>query len=282
MEAEKIEEKIKKSLIQSGFPLELETTSILEEKDWLIFPNEYIYDDDACEEHEVDVISLKTVERLTSDKKFKLQTRFKIIIECKKSEKHPWVFFMRNKQAFDKAEKMIKHCTNFGTSKPFRLPDHKYYDDLDYFASIINYNKLELFSWSEKSTNYCQAFKDPNKENQIYCAIKSIIRPLKTILRKERLDFSRGRWENPIINTYVPIIVLDGLLFQGKLLKKDLEITSAHYIPLVINSGDNGVGRILIHIVTINYLAEFLDRLNLDINKLQGEFSNIEFIKPTN
>jgi hypothetical protein len=61
-------------------------------------------------------INIKTK---TEDGNFQLSSFFNLIVECKKCEKHPWVFFMREKK-FENPSSLIKHTHNFGINRPYR------------------------------------------------------------------------------------------------------------------------------------------------------------------
>ncbi|MFH1065840.1 MAG: hypothetical protein V1734_05030, partial [Nanoarchaeota archaeon] len=209
---EDLTKKIKEDILKSGFPLELEVSSKLEKKGWHIFQNEYVSeynpDKNIDQEYEIDILALKLFEKEISGFKFQFWPR--IIIECKKSKNHPWVFFTREKQIFDEPSRLIKQSVNFGVNKSFRLPPHEYAYDVDFLRKKINYASLNMFSWKRKATSYCQAFRDPNKGNEIYKAIRSLLRNLKIIKNKQDASFAKRSWGFMILDIFIPLIVLDG------------------------------------------------------------------------
>jgi len=269
--------KIKKDLLKSGFPLELEISRKLEDKEWNVLQNEYISEENSDQEYEVDIIGLRMFEKEFDRIKFKLFS--KLVIECKKSEKYPWVFFTREKQSIDKAHRLIKQVANFGVNRPFRLPQHHYYDDIDFLGEQIDYESLSVFSWEKKATSYSQAFRDPNKENQIYRTIKSLLRNLRIIKNKQNKSLSQGRWSEIILEMYFPIIVLDGDLFEGFLNEGDFTINEINYVPLVINSGENNLRRILVHVLKKDYFESLIENIHKDSEKLIEEYSKISYTK---
>ena len=277
MEKECIEEKIKKDLIKSSFPLELEVSIILEKNGWTIFPNEYI-SDEVGNNYEIDTLAIKSVISKTKDNKEEIRSFFQLIIECKKCQKHPWVFFIRERQKYDDNADLIKHAHNFGTNRPFRCSDQGPSSNLDYFKNKINYSTLNLISGTEKSTNYCQAFRDPNQDNQIYFAIRGVLRVLDILKTQSNKTYYNGRWAQIILESHIPIIVVDNNLFEGKLKKEGLEVKETKYVPLIINSGKD-LGRIIIHIVRKDYLEKFLQKTKKDMEALHEEFSKIKYIK---
>lgn len=269
--------KIKEDLLKSGFPLELEISRKLEDREWNVLQNEYISEEEKDQEYEIDILGIKMFEKDINGTKFKLFP--KLIIECKKAEKHPWVFFTREKQAVDKPHRLIKQVSNFGVNRPFRLPNHKFYYDFDYLGNEIDFIGLNTFSWKTKATSYCQAFRDPNKENQVYKAIRSLLRNLRIIKNKQNKSLSQGQWSEIILEIYFPIIVLDGNLFEGYLDKEELEINEIDYIPLVINSGENDLQRVLVQIVKKDYVEALIDNIKKDCETLIDGYSKINYTK---
>ncbi|MDD3175138.1 MAG: hypothetical protein PHU51_01525 [Candidatus Nanoarchaeia archaeon] len=271
---ESIEEQIRKDLLKSGFPLELNVASILEDKGWNVLQNEYISEGDH--EYEIDIIAFKIFEAEYENITFKLRTRF--IIECKKSEKHPWVFFMREKQEFDTSYKLLKRISNFGINRPFRLKSNGSSEDINFLKNEIGYDDLNVFKWNNKSTSYCQAFRDPNKENQIYFAIKSLLRNLKIIQNKLNKSLYDGQWTEIFLNIDFPVIVLDGNLFECFLKKGDLKINSSSEIPFITNYGETNQEKILINILKINQLENFIEKVEQDSQKLFDKYLKVKYV----
>jgi hypothetical protein len=96
----KSEEKIRKfvegELRKSGFPLETELSSFLEERDWFVVSSAFYADHDSGKEGEIDLIASKS---LTSDSHARAfdpyELRLTLVIECKTSDEYHWVFFPR-------------------------------------------------------------------------------------------------------------------------------------------------------------------------------------------
>jgi hypothetical protein len=139
-----------------------------------------------------------------------------------------------------------------------------------------------LFSGNERSSSYCQAFRDPNKENQIYSALRSVLRSIKILTTEQHNQLSQGGFLEILLFTYIPIVVVENNLFEGRLINGNLEIKESKHIPLIININDKESDRAMIHIIKKDSLAEILIEVTKDMQILHNEFSKIQYIKNFN
>jgi len=272
-ELSSVEKQIIKDVLKSGFPLELEIANILEDGDWIVMPNEYIVDKNTSKNIEIDMLGIKGTKLTLHGCKRRFSSLFKLIIECKKSEKAKWVFFTREPTTFYNDE-LIKHAHNFGINKPFVIKE-AHYSDTDYFHNKIKYSVLNLMKWKKISTNYCIALEHKDKPSPIYKATTNLTKALSILKGREQLELRTGRWEYAALNTYVPIIVLDGDLFEGWIEKGKLKIKKTRRIPLVINTGDDILGRVLITVVIKAEFNKLLQNINDDMKMLHSEFAKL-------
>nr|MDO8080825.1 hypothetical protein [Candidatus Freyarchaeota archaeon] len=85
---------IKKEIERSGFPLEIEISSILKEDEWEVLPSSPYYDKDEGKWREIDIKAYKSAERSSQGGSIKpYRLTLALIIECKKSDEFAWVFF---------------------------------------------------------------------------------------------------------------------------------------------------------------------------------------------
>jgi len=89
------EENIIKELKDSGYPLEIEATLVLESKGWNVLNQEGYLDIEENKWRTIDILASKNID-LPSSSVCK-QLHFSLAIECKKLEK-PWVFWTREKK----------------------------------------------------------------------------------------------------------------------------------------------------------------------------------------
>ena len=85
---------IKKEIERSGFPLEMEISSILKEDGWEVLPSSPYLDKDEGKWREIDVKAYKSASEASQDTSIKpYRLTLALIIECKKSDEFAWVFF---------------------------------------------------------------------------------------------------------------------------------------------------------------------------------------------
>ena len=85
---------IKKEIERSGFPLEIEVSSILKEDGWEVLPSSIYFDEDEKSWREIDIKAYKSADSSSQNESIKpYRLTLALIIECKKSEKFAWVFF---------------------------------------------------------------------------------------------------------------------------------------------------------------------------------------------
>jgi len=279
----RLEDKIKDDLIKSGFPLELEISNLLEENNWNFSPNEYIVDQETGIQYEMDIRAINSKFSKTNDERFEMRSFLQLIIECKKCEKHPWVFFIRERQEFENASNLIRHTHNFGINKPYRIEGNNYGSDQVFFSKNIDYSRLNLFSGNEKSTSYCQAFRKPSMENQIYFAVRSVLRSFDFLSSRLKESYSKGGWDRLYLHTHIPVIVVDDNLFEARMNNGKLEIQESSHIPLIFkihNMYEINLNQIMINIVKLDYFKQFLSEATEDMEYLHDEFIKLSYISP--
>ena len=167
---ETLEAHIIAKIKKSGYPLEIEISNLLE-KDYVVFNTQYYFDEESKQGRDIDIFAhsmyfdLDKKLRDLDERLLPFKVRTEPAIECKKSEKKPWVFFSVEKY--------------FGSGKDDFFPFLKYNCDLnDYFQKREENPLLELIEgkitfhhYSDSSTpkciNYVEAFKTKEKKEQI-------------------------------------------------------------------------------------------------------------------
>lgn len=101
---------IKREIEKSGFPLEIEVSSILKEDGWEILPSSPYIDQDERKWREIDIKAYKSADIGSHGKSIKpYRLTLALIIECKKSEELAWVFFpqLRIKEELSRVTNMV-------------------------------------------------------------------------------------------------------------------------------------------------------------------------------
>lgn len=93
MSSEELSDKVKRELIKSGFPLELQCRRELYEHQWVHSLNR-TYADSEGVHHEIDAIAVKQAS-FTSKSRSHNMVNSIIVVECKKNESNHFVFLMK-------------------------------------------------------------------------------------------------------------------------------------------------------------------------------------------
>ena len=96
MSSKTLEEHLKEEIIKTGYPLEIEISDLLEER-WIVFNNDTYLDTEERKSREIDIfaIHLSEPEQLAGEVEPPLFVMTELIVECKKTDTHAWVFFTR-------------------------------------------------------------------------------------------------------------------------------------------------------------------------------------------
>lgn len=79
----------------SGYPLEIEISNLLDiRKEYVVMNTQYYYDIETSKGRDIDIYAFY-LKSLLSEKVESFSLRTELAIECKKSESHVWVFYTR-------------------------------------------------------------------------------------------------------------------------------------------------------------------------------------------
>lgn len=247
-------ESIKKEILMSGFPLELYALTKLEKKGIRGSPNvRYMLKD---KEKEIDLIGLFE-EFLPDEDNPKVHLENQFIIECKKSEKKPWVFFSTKEYSVRDSSIFLDSYTN-------------YYQRTSRVSSISKY-LAGSEHYVEGETPVCVSFTEVFKKegsSDIYKAIDSVTSYLDN-QKKELMDEASYSDMISLVMAY-PIVVLDGDLYLSELEKGDISVMEASHLHLRYNHDR----RYVIEIVTKDYFPTLIDELIEDSRKMVTHLLN--------
>jgi len=259
--------KILEDASNKGFLLELEIAEIFDKKDWFTRPNaRFLFNQ---EELEIDLLSHKSLiyNRNLKDGFDSLN----LICSCKKNNENPWVFFLSDRRATDHIENIIKGISNCDFNHIVGLESYRIN-----FDKIKLSNKLNLDDFTTIARTYCVSFADSKAEKgkQIYKAITEILSYLRCQLKPEKEKYKRGNYIQKLNHLYIPLIVLEGRLFG---INKEKEIKELDYLPLIVESGDETIGKVLIYVVKKEFINTFLEKIEKDHLELHNSFEKILF-----
>jgi hypothetical protein len=190
--------RIAKDIEQSGFPLEMHVLNVCSTKNTGRMPSvRYDYLDEL---REIDLLAF--FETIANSH----HTSTDLIIECKKATAKPWVFFSTPSYRFDNVASFLKYESDFDL----------YFKKHDMVSLLARIHPRILGHYADPNVprciTYCEAFRNDSRRSEIYDAIDSVITFL-CYRRESRLK----RLEDFGVFTefYVPIIVVDGRLFEA-------------------------------------------------------------------
>ncbi len=264
--------KVLKEIEQSGFLFELQVQKKFNKRGWFTKPNLRVKTDEK--ELEMDLVAHKTTKKeLANNLNF-----VNIICSCKKSRSNPIVFFLSKRQSHHHAYNILKFNSNSGfrdtNTYEFSRPDRK----------KINLDSLKINIFNNFAKTHFVAFTKSGTLNsrKIYETIEDILLYLKYELKKDRNSLDGGKMIQKINHLYMPIIALDGILYGVEEKAGKIKIKEYDFIPLIIDSGDRGIGQLLIHVVQANHIDKFLAKLEKDLINIDRQIEVSYKKKPKN
>jgi hypothetical protein len=217
-------DKIKNNIKQSGFLTELKVAQILKSKTWKLSFNQSYQDFDENKSREIDIVAYKVY----NDLDIEFQMVINLYIEVKREIDHPWVVFMTEwDHQWPTYGWSILHCGegyHKGRSTVFSPKD------LDTSLLIRSDRKF--------GTAFYEAFKKTESYPKIFKAI---------IGASKAAYFGKETWgEHPdnlkfdpkkgvVIEFMIPLVFVEGQLFEVHLDNHDLDIRSSTWLPIKLN-----------------------------------------------
>ena len=298
-------EEIKKS----GFPLEIEVSSILENQQWVILNNQPFRDPDEDELRSVDILSFHgptAYERLDI-LPFGFSPR--LTIECKKSSSHAWIFFTRpdkmrvfpmNGQVYDfpeafstKAYRARNQLVDMGFEYEYyfnsyynRSEGSKYihFHDFERTAIAFQEYKISDFVQSDLQNIRSQNRNSGKKKSGLPEGRNDILEAINQLVKFQEFDMtesviSPGRIRGAA-SPFFPVelsflsVVFDGKLFEaivdkGKPILEERTHLLLHYIYRPRKSFKNL--NFWIDIVAKAAFPKYLERIHQDISMIHSK-----------
>lgn len=266
-------DKILLEIDKSGFPLELEVVEKLRHEGILTFPN-ISFQDKNGSNHEIDIFSI------IFNSKYQWKngpTGIQLLVECKKTEKYPWVFFDEGYTSLSDAFGMI---SKFDFSTDLVIGDKKLNpipNPLDTHLTGHHFNNLNI----PKARTHFEAFKKPNEQTTIYKAITNIFFGrgfIKDWFDSTKTDNEPGG--RTFLNHFV--IVIDGLLLAAKKDRNKFIVNEVnHLLLLTFDTQENthsGLldNEIVIDVVKKEYFSEYLQLLNRDAELFNRQLGQLK------
>lgn len=272
-----LEKHLIKQIKRSGYPLEIETSEILESRHFVVFNSEYYFDEEAQKGRDLDIYALPLDPDPMNEAILPFNLRLELAIECKKSDAYAWVFYTRPRLPMSSIYIEGQLTTTFPKRKKWSADSAEWffeteclklhYDRFDRIA--IAYDELKKDKANEKAGSH---------RNEIFEATNQLVKFVNYLNHRTEKRVSEPPVDSPyreLIMILFPVIVFDGDLFEvffkGKepmLWKTKHILLSTHrYCPYCKESKS-----FTIDIVHRSYLEEFTDLLITYFTKLNSIF----------
>jgi hypothetical protein len=210
---ENFNEKIVREISNSGFPLEIFASIVLNRNGWTVRPSLDYYDKKSDDYRETDILAYR---------KSNIPEIFNIlVIECKKSDHNPWVFIQQKRIG-----NLSENLNIVGYSQ-----DSIYYDTLEKTMNSHHYSKKPI------CTYYIVPFTNGDLNSKLSKAIfhaKNQVISAITHLIEKRIDMYQS---GPITTSktfFYPIIVFDGRLYSAIINEKNIELKEENHLLLSV------------------------------------------------
>jgi hypothetical protein len=228
-DSQNLEEKIQEDLQKTGYPTEIVSASIMQQRGWHVLHNPSYLDDTEYKNREFDIWAVRT---LQIEKPFAdiLSVSVCLITECKKSDK-PWVFFTTPEKH---GAYILGRVIKWRLEEQQVFTSHSLLKDKSGRQSIITDNQLREFHHYFKSDRLARTFYEPLKGEKfkasphIYDAIMSVIKA--TLFHNQ--DDPKENW----LRIYYPVVIFSGNLFEAQVdEKKSIKLTPVEHLQLSFN-----------------------------------------------
>ncbi len=213
-----LKKKILEDIKKTGFVSELKTISLLIDKGWKTEHSETFEDKDENKSREIDVLASK-VEYV---KELGFRLTINLVIEVKKSDKH-WIIFSSKRRIRGLGWRIMNRTYNT------RM------DGTTLFGPRIIDSKSPRETIELVGKAFHEFNKSPNEKSNIYGALISVSKAAMYF----RDRFNDGKplknfapEEETSVSIYLPVVVLDGLLFEVCTVNKgNIKLKEKDFIP---------------------------------------------------
>jgi hypothetical protein len=251
---------LKKEIKKSGYPLEIEISSMLDKRWDEVINTDSYYDSDEGKTRDIDINAYRIFDFLNGSLVFTAN----LTIECKKSESSAWVFFTRpfkynftsiSGQYIDGLQVLTKNL------------DSSINMELILSSSKLHYSRL-------RKVAACFAeFPFQGKKSESY-GKKEIFEAMTQL--KKYITYTNEKilkTNIPVtIDVYFPCIVFDGQIFEAQIKGEMLRLKRTEHI-LLTTSQPSPYSiwdlRFMIDVVSKSYFQNFLSEIDDSIKSIQ-------------
>lgn len=177
-----------------------------------------------------------------------------LVIECKKSQAQPWVFFSVEMYEDMPFAGFMSYVSDFNLY--FSKVGSK-----SLLGQVIGFLQVNHYNYKvPKCVTYLEAFKTHQANSEIYDAVDSVLSYLRYAVESTDLSIN-----GDMTTFFFPVVVLDGILFEAKVQGDEVELIEQNHILLRTVYED---AIFIVDVVTKEYFASFLDIVERDHSEL--------------
>jgi len=278
------DQKLKDTIEKTGFQVELEIASKLENLEWLVIDNAYFYDDDKKKQREIDIHAFHNP--TCSEMSYLKPIPFcpNLVCECKTSRDYAWVFFNRTSRP-----RLLEGLSIHGIISEGQIYDiprllSKDLGKTSPLEAIVRSTPLHYSSFDRIASTYVEAKPKSVKSDRSDKLTKSnriadaIYKTIKAWIYYEQTSLDSAI---KAVHRYFPIevaflvIVLDGRLYEASVNGEEIELRRTDHLLLKKSYRSlysNREADYSIDIVTRGFFNNYLELVNKDIRLLKMRF----------
>lgn len=265
-----LESHLRKEILGTGFPLEIEVSSILD-RNWIVYNNDPYVDEDEDKTREIDIFAIhgalyeKPQDIIRRDFFPVAQS---LVIECKKSTSHAWIFFSLPRPS--DWEPGIPDGHVFDFLEAITQGKHSFIDELK--MPKLHYDRSPRLAYNYVETKITKDARGESgsifeAQNQLWKCVSYNCKVWREAWEKDK--------SSRHIAVHFPIVVFDGRLYEATGPSRRLILTQRQHILLYFSRRSKTLGTVkeyMIDIVTKDYFQDYLKIVKSDMRKISEYF----------
>lgn len=224
--------RIKKDILKSGMPLEVEISSILRQSGWLVIQQAAYVDGDTEEVRAIDIVAMRTKDEKT----------LALVVECKKSEKEIWTFHTLPKSS----DEYLMSISLVGSL--MKLHESKLSIDMLAKAHFVNMDT------KVGTSNYV-----PFKYRDSFFEAQQQV--------TKAAEYFNKKWGKKYL--IYPVIVFDGEMYEFDINGKNLRMEPIEYLQFAGSMKGKKLVPCLIDVLNKSYFLDFLEIIHEEFEALK-------------
>lgn len=255
-------EKIKNWINKGGFPFEMKVAKAFKESDFLIGQSILFKDPESEKYRETDIIA--HISRKFGDVWFNLT----FVVECKKTVGKPWIILKSDPPSQIQKGKLVIFGSRNAQVLIKKLEEIRTYRSPLVFPDLSNYGYNVVTAFSEKN-------------DSSYAATQSVLKATEYLVSKSNESMVK------FCNIYIPIIAVEGELYEGQLNHhSEIDVEEKHKSTFISTKSFEEKGLSLLTIVTSEEIEDYIKNLkkecDLFFENYKIELEELSLSNPTN